>query len=237
MRLDRQNHGGCSVPLQSSRASRVWTGLVVMIACAWAPAAVAAPMTPTCTPPLPVNLSLALDVIIDEGDDAGPGSTGRLLFTATHREASGRPSAVFVSNRLTQGLAAGSQTVLLLSAAPDASCVVESAVEAVDGQPRLFYSAYFPKPIAPGDSEHCQVAFAVSAGSLARERVELTARPYDCAIDPDLSDNRVIFEFGGAGVVPLPEGVDLFDGSAPSTAWLVTLLLLLVTAARRAMRA
>lgn len=183
-----------------------------------------------------MNLSLALAVIPD-GTDAGPGSEGRLVFTVRHLDSQGRVSPVFFGHYPAHGLATGAIQTLHLSEAQSESCVVEQHVEAIDGELRLFYMAFLPDPLAPGDSDHCQVNFHIDARSLYRESIEFTARPYDCAIDPDLSDNRAMFAFGGAGVRPQPRSVPLFVNDARSVAPFLVFVILIVVIVRRFGRA
>ena len=215
----------------------VLAGLVPMIASAapliWVSPAIAAAPVLKCTPPRPVNLALALDVIPGDGNNAGPGSKGRLAFTFTHLDSLGYPSPVFVGHYPAPGLATGTEQTLRLSEAQTEPCVVEESVETVDGELRLFYRAFLPEPLAPGESSRCEVIFQVDVESLYRDSIEFTARPYDCAIDPDLSDNRAVFAFGGAGMFPQPKGVPLYVNDARSVVLIsVSLVLIVVIACR-----
>ncbi len=185
-----------------------------------------------CTPPRPVNLSLALAVVPD-GANAGPGSEGRLVFTFRHLDSQGRASPVFVGHYPAHGLMTGPMQTLHLSEAKSESCVVTQQFEMIGGELRLFYTAFLPDPLAPGDSGRCQVDFRIDAGSLYRESIEFTARPYDCAIDPDLSDNRAVFNFGGADLRPQPKGVPVFANDARSIVLFFACVILVVVTARR----
>jgi hypothetical protein len=185
-----------------------------------------------CSPPVPRNISLTIDVQVDGGGLPFAGASGSIVFTIRNLEQDGGLEPALISHFPRHGLPLTPMQPLWLMPAIGDACVFTEHVQAIDGEPQMFYTIH-AAGAPPLESSSCALSFQVG-DSVEALPIEWIAAPSRmCVADPDRSDNHAIVVFGNLNGLPTARAVPARGESAVALGvWMIALLAICVSARR-----
>lgn len=181
-----------------------------------------------CTPPLPFNIALDVQVQVDGGGALVDGATGVLTFSV-HRVEGHRWPRGYVIRSVPVDPQVPGGSLLRLTAIEGEGCALSEDTGWVDGSTGAHYALTGERIVDAPSPRLCWVGFEGLPGAVTGQSMRFFVRPDDvCPTDPDWSDNDALVPLG----VPPPAI------PAPLAPWLLPVLALALGGlARRQLRA